>query len=128
MPLVRIAFAAYLVFLACYAGYAYLSAAPVEATPAYVQSIAVLVLLTGVAPFLATLGVLKFSGARGGPVAFTVGLVLGLVVCVAGYAVYWQFVLAPQGGAPAVYHVIQRGIVWGLLQGALAALAARRQT
>ena len=119
----RLALIAYLLFLAGYSWYKYAVAAPAEFSPGYAQSVVILVLMTGVAPFLIAFGGLKVSGLRRFP-AVAGGLVLGLVACVAGYAGYWWLFLAPNGGAPAVYDVAARGVGWGLLQGGIAAIAA----
>ena len=115
----------YLVFLAGYAIYKYAAAAPPAFSPAYAQSVAMLVALTGVAPFLLSLGALKALRLKGVAGA-AAGLLLGLVLCVAGYAAFWAVIIAPSGAPVAMTAVAVRGVGWGLLQGGLAAIAAGR--
>ncbi|GJL95794.1 MAG: hypothetical protein DHS20C05_21990 [Hyphococcus sp.] len=119
----RVAFIGYAVFLIGYSTYKYSVAAPPSFSPEYAQSVAILVLLTGVAPFLLAYLLLKLSRMnRFG--ASVVGLLLGLVFCVIGYGAFWWFFIAPGGQAPALYEVALRGVGWGMLQGGLAAIAA----
>ncbi|MEK7265020.1 MAG: hypothetical protein AAB227_02875, partial [Pseudomonadota bacterium] len=89
------------------------------------QSVAMLVALTGVAPFLLSLGALKALRLKGVAGA-AAGLLLGLVLCVAGYAAFWAVIIAPSGAPVAMTAVAVRGVGWGLLQGGLAAIAAGR--
>jgi len=114
----------YVVFLAVYAAYKYQAAAPPAFSPAYAQSVTILVVMTGVAPFAFTLAALKALRLKGAANA-AAGLALGLVFCVAGYAAFWAVVIAPSGAPVAISAVALRGVGWGLLQGALAALVAR---
>lgn len=118
----RLGLIGYPIFFVFYAWYKYSVAAPATFSSAYAQSVVILVLLTAVPPFLVSYLALRATGLRG----FTGVLfaaAVGLVLCVAGYAAYWWFFLAPIGGAPAVYDVAPRGVGWGLAQGALAGLA-----
>lgn len=119
----RAAFIGYFLFLIGYAAYKYSVAAPPEFSSEYVQSVAILVLMTGVAPFLLAYLLLKMIKLRRLAASIT-GLLLGLVFCVIGYGAFWWFFIAPGGAAPALYEVAVRGVGWGLLQGGLAAVAA----
>jgi len=117
----RIALAIYAVFLAGYAFWKFGDPSAGSGFPAA----AFLVLTTAVAPYLASLAAARTMSRR--PfAAIALALVAGLFVCVGGYAAHWWWFLAPEGGAPAVYDVAPRGIGWGLLQGALAAIVFRR--
>ncbi len=80
--------------------------------------------MTGVAPFALTYIAVQLSGLVD-VAAGVLGLVLGLAFCVTGYAGF--FVLFIAGNAPDVtlIDVAMRGVGWGLLQGALAAIVAR---
>ena len=119
----KFAWAGYLLFLVGYSAYKYSVAAPPEFSALYAQSVAILVGLTGIAPFFLTFAVFKplpikrfaASGA---------GLLLGLLFCVAGYAAFWAVVINPSGYGVPLMEVATRGIGWGLLQGGLAAIAA----
>ncbi len=123
MTLSRVALMGYGVFLAFYTWYKYSVAAPPEFSVGYVQSVIILVLMTGVTPFVVAYALLKAVKLKRLP-ASIVGLAVGLIFCVAGYAAFWWFFIAPNGSAPAVYDVAVRGVGWGLLQGGLAAIAA----
>ncbi len=123
MPLGRIAIVAYVIFLAGYSWYKYSVAAPPEFSAGYAQSVAILVLMTGVAPFLIAYGVLKAVRLKRLSASLT-GLIVGMLACVAGYAAFWWFFIVPGGAAPAVYDVAIRGVGWGLLQGGIASMAA----
>jgi hypothetical protein len=97
---------------------------PPEFSSDYAQSVAILVALTGVAPFVLTQLLLRALKLRG-LAASIAGLVSGLVFCVAGYAVFWLLFIGPSGvGAPAMMDVAARGVGWGLLLGGLASLVA----
>lgn len=123
MSVRRIAFVAYSVFLAGYSWYKYQVAAPAEFSSAYLQSVAVLVLMTGVAPFflaLATAKLIRVSGLA----RIALGLIAGLVFCVAGYAEYFTLFIAGNVPGVTLIDVALRGAGWGLAQGALAAMAA----
>ncbi|NOX83419.1 MAG: hypothetical protein GXP06_10630 [Alphaproteobacteria bacterium] len=122
MPLGRMAIIAYVIFLGLYSWYKYSVAAPPEFDIGYARSVVILVLMTAVAPFALTYGVLKLAGLARLSALLT-GLGVGLVVCVAGYAAFWWFFIVPGGAAPAVYDVAIRGVGWGLLQGGLASIA-----
>ena len=123
MRLGALAMIGYVVFLAGYSIYKYSVAAPAEFSQAYAISVAILITLTGVAPFMLTFGALKSLHAKGFANS-ALGLVLGLVFCVAGYAAFWYVSIAPSGADVAMTAVAMRGIGWGLLQGGLAAVAA----
>lgn len=122
----RLGLIAYVIFLVAYSWYKYSVAAPQEFSAGYAQSVVILVLMTGVAPFVIALAALKVSNAKRFA-AGVVGIVVGLVACVVGYAAFWWLFIAPAGAAPAAYDVAARGVGWGVMQGALAALAAGRQ-
>ena len=123
MTISKVGLIGYVIFLAVYSVYKYSVAAPAEFSLVYAQSVAILVAMTGVAPFLLAYIGLKTIGVRG--VEGSVwGLLIGLVACVGGYAAFWWFFIAPEGAAPAVYDVALRGVGWGLLQGGLASVTA----
>ncbi len=113
----------YVAFLAAYAAFKYSAAAPPVFVPAYAQNVAILVALTGVAPFLACLA---FARAVPGalPVKLLASAVAGIVLCVAAYALFFKLFI--EGAAPGadIVDVARRGIGWGAAQGLLAALAA----
>ena len=119
----RIAWIGYLLFLGFYAWWKYQASAPEEFSASYVQSVAILVLLTGLAPFLLVFGLLKAARLKRFA-ASIVGVMFGVVFCVAGYALFWKLFIAPYGGGPEMVDVAVRGIGWGALQGGLAAIAA----
>ncbi len=123
MSLGRIAIVVYVIFLAFYSWYKYSVAAPPEFNVDYAHSVAILVLMTGVAPFVLSYGVLKIAGLKRFSAMLT-GLFVGLIACVAAYAAFWWFFIVPGGAAPAAYDVAIRGVGWGLLQGGLASIAA----
>ena len=123
MSIGKLGLIGYIIFLAVYSVYKYNADLPSEFSPAYVQSVGILVAMTGVAPFVLAHFGLKTIGVRG-IAGSLLGLLMGLVACVGGYAAFWWFFIAPQGAAPAVYDVATRGIGWGLLQGGLASLTA----
>lgn len=115
----------YAFFLVAYAVYKYSVAAPPAFSPAYAQSVAILVAMTGVAPFLLALAALKALRLEG-VVGLVAGLVFGLVFCVAGYAAFWALTISASGAPVPMTAVAVRGVGWGLLQGGIAAFAARR--
>lgn len=119
----RLAWVAYFLFLVFYAWWKYQAAAPDVFSVGYAQSVAILVGLTGVAPFIATLLILKAAPLSRIP-AGAVGVVLGVLGAVAGYALFWKLYISPYGG-PEMMDVALRGIGWGALQGAIAAVAAK---
>lgn len=121
----RLGWVGYLIFLAGYAAYKYLVAAPPSFSPVYAQSVAILVVLTGVVPFLGTFLVLKVFSLGHIPQMAT-GLLLGVLLCVAGYALFWFLFLSSLAGGPQLVDVATRGIGWGFAQGALAGFAASR--
>ncbi len=118
----RLAGIGYVLFLGFYAWWKYQAAAPDEFSVGYAQSVAILVGLTGVAPFLLTLLLLKAAPLRRFAASIA-GVVLGVAFCVAGYALFWQLFISPYGG-PEMVEVALRGVGWGALQGGLAAIAA----
>jgi len=120
----KLALIGYVIFLAAYAVYKYGAAAPPTFSPAYAQSVAILVAMTGIAPFLISLSVLTSLRLKGVANA-AAGLAFGLALCVAGYAAFWAMIIAPTGAPVALSTVALRGVGWGLMQGGLAALAAR---
>lgn len=121
----RLGWIGYLVFLAGYAAYKYLVAAPPAFSPAYAQSVATLVVLTGIAPFFGAYLILKIARLGHVPQMAT-GLLLGLALCVAGYALFWLLFLSSLVDGPQLVEVATRGVGWGLAQGALAGFAASR--
>lgn len=125
MSMGRIAIIAYVAFLIGYAWFKYSAAAPPEFSIAYAQSVAILVVLTGIIPFIAAYALLKawplgWLGSR------VTGLLIGLIVCVGGYAAFWAFFISPSAPDVSLASVAVRGIGWGLVQGGLASIAADR--
>lgn len=111
------------VFLSVYGFVKYSAAAPPVFVAAYAQNVAILVALTGVVPFIVCLGVARMmSGAL--PVKLVVSAFVGVVVCVGAYALFFKLFI--EGAAPGVnlVDVAKRGIGWGAIEGALAALTA----
>ncbi len=123
MSLGRVAIVAYVIFLGLYSWYKYSVAAPPKFDIGYARSVAILVLMTAVAPFALTYAVLILAGLKRLSAMLT-GLGVGLIACVAAYAAFWWFFIVPGGAAPAVYDVAIRGVGWGLLQGGMASVAA----
>ena len=111
-------------FLAGYAAYKYVVAAPPEFSAAYAQSVAILVLLTGVMPFILAMVSLRVINP-GHMARLIIGLLVGLVACVGGYALFWTLFLASIDRGPPVDAVAIRGVGWGLAQGAIAVLMRR---
>lgn len=122
----RIGWFAYAAFLAGYALYKYAAAAPPEFSADYAKSVAVLVILTGIAPFIFSIIALKISHISGPPL-FVAGAIIGAALCFLGYAAFWGVFLAGAEGGPPLLDVAVRGIGWGALQGAIASLIAARQ-
>ena len=118
----RIAWIGYLLFLGFYTWWKYQAAAPDDFSVGYARSVAILVGLTGVAPFLLAFVLLKAAPLKR-LAASIIGVIFGVVFCVAGYALFWKLFIAPYGG-PEMMEVALRGIGWGALQGGLAAIAA----
>ncbi len=125
MSVNRLGYVAYVVLLIGYAIYKYSVAAPPVFSQGYAQSVAILVFITAVAPFLIAVTSLK-SIRLGLVMHIAAGLLLGLAACVGGYALFWKLFISGTGAeAPAVAEVALRGVGWGLAQGALAAAAAK---
>ena len=123
MKIGRLALIGYAIFLVGYSWWKYSVAAPAEFSAAYAQSVAVLVLMTGVVPFLLTFGAIKAAGVRG-VAGGALGLIFGAIFCVGAYAAFWALFIAPSAADVAVTEVALRGVGWGLLQGGLASIAA----
>lgn len=118
----RFAWIAFFIFLVFYAWWKYQAAAPAEFSVGYARSVAILVGLTGVAPFLLTFLVVKAAPLKRFAASIS-GVLLGIVCGVAGYALFWKLYISPYGG-PEMMDVALRGVGWGALQGAMAAIAA----
>ncbi len=117
-----IAWFGYLLFLGLYAWWKYQAAAPDDFSVGYARTVAILVGLTGVAPFLLAFLLLKAAPLKRFAASIA-GVALGIVFCVGGYALFWKLFIAPYGG-PEMLEVALRGVGWGALQGGLAAIAA----
>jgi hypothetical protein len=113
----------YVLFLAGYSVYKYSVAAPPEFSTQYAISVAILVAMTGVAPFLVALGLVKGLSAKGFA-GSAIGLITGLVACVGAYAAFWALFIQPTDAEIAMTAIATRGIGWGLLQGGLASIIA----
>jgi hypothetical protein len=115
-------FGGYVAFLALYAVVKYSAAAPPVFVPAYAQNVAILVALTGVAPFLLCLAFARALPASA-PVKIVATAVAGVVLCVAAYALFFKLFI--EGAAPgaSIVDVAKRGIGWGAIEGLLAGLA-----
>lgn len=117
---------AYLVFLFAFAAFKYLGAAPAQFSSGYAISVTVLVVLTGVLPYAIArwlAGRHSHTGSR-----WATALVVGSLLCCAGYAGYWVLFIQPSGASVPVTAVALRGLIAGPIEGVLAALwvAARR--
>lgn len=125
MRLSTIGLIGYVLFLGVYVFVKYSAAAPPQFSAAYAQNVAILVAMTGVAPFLLCLGAARLIPG-GTPVRLSALAIVGVVLGVAAYALF--FVIFIQGAAPGadIVDVARRGVGWGALQGILAALAATR--
>lgn len=125
MRLSTVGLIGYVIFLGVYAFVKYSAAAPPLFSAAYAQNVAILVAMTGVAPFALCL-VAARAIPGGTPVRLTAAAILGVVLCVAAYALF--FVIFIQGAAPGanIADVAKRGVGWGALQGLLAALATTK--
>jgi hypothetical protein len=121
MRLSVIGLAGFFAFLGVYAFIKYTAAAPPVFVPEYARSVAILVMLTGVAPFLASLGVARITGGAL-PVRLIVGAAAGAALCVAGYALFFKLVV--EGAAPGanIVDIARRGLGWGAIEGVLAML------
>lgn len=113
-------------FLGVYSAVKYAAAAPPVFSSDYVKSVATLVLLTGIAPMLVAWFAVRMTplGLIGRLIA---GAIVGIASCVGAYALYFQLYVA--GAAPGVeiIDVAKRGVGWGALIGAIAALAASKR-
>ena len=118
----RLAWVGFFIFVVGYAWWKYQAAAPDEFSMGYARSVAILVALTGVAPFLIAFIILRSAPLKRIAASIT-GVLLGVVLCVGGYALFWKLFISPYGG-PEMIDVATRGIGWGALQSALAAIAA----
>ena len=65
MSIAKLGLIGYVIFLAVYSVYKYNADVPSEFSLAYVQSVAILVAMTGIAPFLFAHFALKAIGVRG---------------------------------------------------------------
>jgi hypothetical protein len=122
MRIPTLALIAYVVFLGVYAYIKYTAAAPPIYVPAYAANVAILVAMTGVAPFALCLLVAR-AAPLGLPARVVITAAAGVAFCVAAYALFFKLFI--EGAAPGadIVDVARRGIGWGALQGALAALA-----
>lgn len=114
------AIAAYLVFLAGFAAFKYLAAAPPEFSSGYAISVAILVILTGVLPYALAVLFASRAGTRGG--AWITATLVATIACCAAYAGYWAVFIAPSGADVPMLAVALRGLYAGSLEALLAAL------
>ena len=113
---------AYSVFLIAFAAFKYLSAAPDAFSSQYAISVVILVVLTGVIPFVVAA---RLAGRVGSTSSrWGVAMVSALIVCCAGYAGYFKLFIEPQNLGVSMSDVALRGIYAGTIQGVLAALHA----
>lgn len=111
---------AFLVFLAGFSAFKYLSAAPPAFDPNYAVSVAILVVLTGVAPWAIAIGIGKqFDGTLARWVA---ALITAVVACCSGYGLYWAMVIGPNFPEVPMIAVALRGLISGPIEGLLAGL------
>lgn len=111
----------FLLFLVVYAYVKYAAAAPPQFVAGYAKSVAILVAMTGVAPFLLSLGVAR-AVPNGLAVKLISSTIAGVVFCVGAYALFFKIFI--EGAAPGadIIDVARRGIGWGAIEGALAGL------
>jgi hypothetical protein len=121
MNVSKVGLLGFVVFLGVYAYVKYTAAAPPVFVPGYAANVAILVALTGIAPFLASIGVAKFAGSAL-PMRIVVTTIAGVILCVGAYALFFKIFI--EGAAPGanIIDVARRGVGWGAIQGALAAL------
>ena len=120
----RLATVLYVAFLVGYSFMKYGAAAPPSFSGPYARSTAILVFLTGVVPFVGTIGVQSMLRDRAMWIVAVASVVLATVLCVLGYAAYWSLFLADVPGVPGVVNVAMRGVPWGLAMGLIATLYA----
>ena len=111
---------AYGVFLILFAAFKYLSAAPSTFNVGYLVSVVVLVVLTGVLPFV--LASFIAGKAEGSVASWVTALGVAVIACCAGYAGYFKLFIEPQNLEVSMWDVAFRGIYAGSIQGILAAL------
>ncbi|WP_299192113.1 hypothetical protein [uncultured Erythrobacter sp.] len=118
----KTAWGLYGVFLLAFGAYKYLIAAPPEFSIGYMVSVAILVVLTGVIPFVVAAWL---AGKMPSPAGqWVVAIAVALIVCCAGYASYWALFIAPTGADVPMQAVALRGIYPGAIEGILAGLLA----
>lgn len=122
----RMMWAVFAVFLAGYAAIK-VFAVP-EAARAldreYLTSTAIVVVTTAVVPFL----LVRLATRRFHRTTRSVGvsLLAGAMLSVAGYATFWVAFIGPSADGPAMLEVARRGVVPGLIIGAIAAIGLSR--
>ena len=113
----------FMLFLVVYTYVKYAAAAPPQFVADYAKSVAILVALTGIGPLI-----VSFLAARLAPFGLALRLVVsaivGIVACVGAYALYFKLFIAGAAPGVEVFDVAKRGVGWGALIGAIAALAA----
>lgn len=110
-------------FLGVYAFVKYAAAAPPQFNAGYATNVGILVAMTGLAPYLLSLGVAKaVPGGRAPRLAAST--LAGVVFCVGAYALFFKMYI--EGAAPGadIVDVARRGVGWGAVEGALAGLTA----
>lgn len=116
----RAAYLAYAVFLIAFAAFKYWSAAPETFAAGYAISVGILVMLTGVIPFVLASQIGKRQGST--IMRWVASLGVGVVTCCLGYAAYWALFIEPNGADVPVIAVALRGLIAGPIQGILAGL------
>lgn len=111
MRLSFLALIGFITFLGVNAIVKYSAAAPPVLVPAYAMNVAILVAMTGVAPFLLSLPVARMTPG-GLPLQLIVTAVAGVNLCVAAYALFFKLFI--EGAAPgaSIVDVAKRGIGW----------------
>lgn len=117
--------AGFVAFLFVYSYVKYSAAAPPGFDFEYAGNVAVLVAMTGVAPFLFCLPAARaVPGAL--PMRILTSVVAGVALCVAAYALFFKLFIEEAAPGADIVDVSRRGIGWGAVEGALAALATGR--
>lgn len=115
---------AYVVFLIAFAAFKYLSAAPEAFSTGYAISVVILVILTGVLPYLIARHLaVAVPGTIG---RWLAAIVLGTVACCLAYGVYAAVFILPAGQAnlQTLMPIALRGFIAGPVIGLLAGLWA----
>jgi hypothetical protein len=116
----RQAYAAFAVFLVAFSVFKYTSALPDGFSIQYMISVCILVVLTGVVPFVLASLVGKRLASTG--MRWTATFGVAVATCCLGYAAYWALFIQPSGAEVPVLAVALRGLIAGPIEGLLAGL------